>query len=232
MSHYFITATDTDAGKTFISSMLLQTASESELKCFGYKPVASGCEKSTDGLRNDDALQIQAASSIDLPYEQINTYSFKPAIAPHIAAMDSGVAIDLTKITHQYLELRKRYQPDFSLVEGVGGWMVPLDEHCGIPELAKSLELPILVVVKIKLGCINHALLTINAIRAQGLSIKGWIANAVLDDSVSQANIQAIQQRTEVPLLGTISLYNNRTDNDSQKQLEFKKLLAALTAIS
>ena len=228
MCHYFITATDTDAGKTYISSMLLQTAKQSGLKCIGFKPIASGSEVTPEGLRNDDALKIQSANSIALTYEQFNPYSFVPAIAPHIAAQQAGISISIDKITALYKAIVADHQPDFSLLEAVGGWEVPLDDNFGIPDLAKSVSLPIIVVVKIKLGCINHALLTLKAIQAEGLEIKGWIANDVLDDAITRQNIAAIEKRTYVPLLARITHWHEQSANESQRRQEFEDLLAAI----
>lgn len=230
MPHYFITATDTDSGKTFVAAKLLQVASLDGLKCFGFKPIASGCELTDAGLRNDDALKIKAAGSLALPYEAVNLYSFKPAIAPHIAAKNAGEEISLDKIVNHYQALRASNAAELSIVEGVGGWQVPLSDNWGIPELADKLRLPIIVVVKIKLGCINHALLTLESIQHKGLEIKGWVANAVLDDEVSRANISAIQQRTTVPLLGQISLQKESEDKglSEQQYREFGELLNSI----
>jgi len=228
MSHYFITATDTDAGKTFISANLLKSAARLGKKCFGFKPVASGCEQTLEGLRNEDAVSLQQAGSIALSYEQVNLYQFVPAIAPHIAARQAGVKIDLLKSIQHYHGLIQKFKPDFSLVEGVGGWQVPLDDNIAIPDLAKQLDLAVVVVVKIKLGCINHALLTLNAIRSRGVPLKGWIANAVVEDEICRANVQAIQERTEVPLLGKVSLHNMDVPDNSLMENEFNSLFSKL----
>lgn len=249
MPHYFISATDTDAGKTYIGEHLLKAAARRGLSSLGFKPIASGCERQClengeTQLFNDDVLKLQAAASIALDYQQINCYSFEPAIAPHIAAKQLGVDIELAKIQAQYQALMAEYQPQFSIFEAAGGWLVPLNETMSVPELAKAAGLEIILVVKIKLGCINHALLSLESIQARGLPIKGWIANGLLSKdsdnwSVAKENIESIKKRTQIPLLGVISQLESGEDGDEgmqknnsalakQREQEFDSLLAQL----
>ena len=203
MKGWFITGTDTGVGKTFVSAGLLRYLNGCGLSAAGMKPIASGCERTPDGLRNDDAMRIVEASTADLPYELVNPYSFEPPIAPHIAAAKAGVVIEMQRILDCFDAISS--QVDCIVVEGVGGWEVPVTEDAGMPDLAVALGLPVMLVVGIRLGCINHALLTADAVRSRGLELAGWVANRV-DIAVDeeQAIIEAIAKRIGAPLLGNI----------------------------
>ncbi len=209
MPSFFITATDTDAGKTLISALLLHTAKLNKLSTLGFKPIASGIEEYEGQKINIDVELLKSTSTINAPYSIINPYLFSPAIAPHIAAKLINKKIDLNLISKQI----KAYSPqaDFCIVEGVGGWEVPLNSSGGIPDLAEQLNFPIIIVVKIKTGCINHAILTINAIRQKGLKIAGWVANQVEDDKVMEENISSIEEKTGLSCLARIPLYDLQT---------------------
>lgn len=210
MKGFFITATDTEAGKTFVTAGLLHSLSQQGYKTLGFKPIASGCQLTEQGLQNDDALQLIQAASVTLEYPLINPYAFEPAIAPHLAAYQAGVNIDLSVITKIIQE--HQYKADYVLVEGVGGWLVPLSERETVADLAKRLGFPVIVVVNMRLGCINHALLTVQAIEQQGLKVTGWIANQAVNESRKLStpmlnlaeNIQALETRISAPLLGVI----------------------------
>ena len=209
MKAFFITATDTDAGKTFVSAGLLRNWSRQGHKTLGFKPVASGCQNTPEGLRNDDALKLIAAASLSLDYKIINPYSFEPAIAPHIAAQQVGVTIDLQAITSSIFEHQEK--ADYMLVEGVGGWLVPLNAEQNIADLARLLNFPVILVVNLRLGCINHALLTAQAIEQKGLTIAGWIANNAAAENETEKNmacveenIQSLKTRLHAPLLGVL----------------------------
>ena len=210
MKAYFITATDTEAGKTFITAGLLKSLSQQGFKTLGFKPVASGCHRTAQGLQNEDALQLIEAANVTLDYAQINPYAFEPAIAPHIAAAETGVEIDLSVIADTVK--KHQHRADYVLVEGVGGWLVPLNSHQSVADLARQLDFPVIVVVNMRLGCINHALLTISAIEQQGMTIAGWIANQVNDGEMDvaepmlrlQENIQSLKTRIAAPLLGIV----------------------------
>jgi dethiobiotin synthetase len=173
----FITATDTEAGKTWIALGLMSALQQRGLRVAGMKPVASGCVQTAQGLRNSDALMLMRQSGLSLAYEDINPYAFEPAIAPHIAAEESRIGIDLHRIVDACEKLGR--MADFTVVEGVGGWSVPLTETLGVRDLAAALSLPVILVVGLRLGCINHALLTAEAIVRDGLPLAGWIANQV-----------------------------------------------------
>ncbi|WP_341232135.1 dethiobiotin synthase [uncultured Methylophaga sp.] len=200
--HIFVTGTDTEVGKTRISVGLIKVLQQQGLRVAAMKPVASGCEWRDGQLQNEDALALSQQADIKLPYLQVNPYAFEPAIAPHLAAKQVGETISLTVLESQFTAMR--LQADAVVVEGAGGWLVPLNDQQTIADLAKALNLPVVLVVAIKLGCINHALLTVQAIADSGLKLVGWVANDFLDDSQSTAIIQSLKQRIAAPCLGIV----------------------------
>jgi len=203
VSSYFITGTDTGVGKTTMSVALVRKLAQGGQRVVGMKPVASGCQRTPQGLRNSDAERLLAASSIDADYESVNPYAFEPAIAPHLAARDAGIRIELERIVDCYETLATT--TDAVIVEGVGGWRVPLGRVITTEHLAKALNLPIILVVGLRLGCLNHALLTVAAIQDSGLPLAGWIANQV-DPEMDrvQDNIASLVGRISAPLLGSV----------------------------
>jgi len=202
---YFITGTDTGVGKTVVTLGLMQALQARGNTVVAMKPVASGCAPLPAGLRNDDALRLQQQASIELDYAQINPYAFAPAIAPHIAAGQAGVRIDIEYITNKYNELS--CGPDCVLVEGAGGWQVPLNEDETLADLALQLGLGVILVVGIRLGCLNHALLTPAAITAAGCRLSGWVANQLPPaPECAQENINYLKSRISAPLLGVLPI--------------------------
>lgn len=199
---FFVTGTDTEVGKTVISVGLINQLQQQGLRVVAMKPVASGCEMTAQGLRNEDALALQAAADIKVTYEQMNPYAFAPAIAPHIAAQQADTEIDLQRLADVYQQLQQ--QADATVVEGAGGWLVPLNDNQTIADLAVQIKLPVVLVVAIKLGCINHALLSAQSIRSSGLELAGWVANDFLGDSQNAAIIDAINSRIGAPCLGVV----------------------------
>lgn len=177
---FFITGTDTGVGKTFATLWLMQALRERGLSVVGMKPVATGAVWRGGVLVNEDALALQAAASIPLPYAQVNPYVFEPPTSPHIAAAAAGQKINLERIVETFEELRDT--ADCILVEGVGGWKVPLNEREQVADLARVLGLPVILVVGLRLGCLNHALLTEAAFAASGTDFAGWIANRIVGD--------------------------------------------------
>jgi dethiobiotin synthetase len=209
-SSYFITGTDTEVGKTRVSVALLHRLRQQGLCVAGMKPVAAGCEETAEGLRNEDALALQAASSVALPYETLNPYAFAPPIAPHLAASDAGITIEIERILTAYHDIAS--QVDQVVVEGAGGWRVPLNDDQDMSDLAIALGLPVVLVVDIRLGCINHALLSAQAISACGLPLAGWVANHAHGDYTRSAdNIASIGARIGTPLLGVIPYHGDST---------------------
>jgi dethiobiotin synthetase len=199
----FITGTDTAIGKTTIALGLIAALQEKGLTVAAMKPVSAGCEQTENGLRNEDAVNLMQQASIDLPYEVVNPYAFEPAIAPHIVAEKTGTSIDIGLIKERYEEIAKR--ADFIVVEGAGGWLVPINENETMADVAKILSLDVITVVGIRLGCLNHALLTVNNIENYRCKHLGWIANLVSNDvECSAENIQALCQRIRAPMLAKI----------------------------
>jgi dethiobiotin synthetase len=209
----FITGTDTAVGKTYVTQRILQQLSSQSISCIAMKPVASGAIKTTEGLRNNDALKLQQAANVNVPYELINPYCFEPAIAPHLAAQQSGVVIEPSIILDAYHELSSR--ADVVIVEGVGGWQVPLNTQSNkvysISTLAEQLQLPVVLVVGLRLGCLNHAQLSAYSIYNSQCSLVGWIANTVEKDLLhSKEQVQFLQDQISSPLLGHLSWSNNK----------------------
>ena len=191
---FFITGTDTEVGKTWVSCRLLERAREAGLSCYGLKPIAAGCEETADGLRNEDALNLMAASSLTLPYELVNPVALKAAIAPHIAARQEGRRISLSQLAGYVRGALSSHPADLVLVEGAGGWRVPLNDREMLSALAVELNLPVIQVVGMKLGCISHALLTAEAIQADGLRYTGTVANCFGDMDVREENLITLRQ--------------------------------------
>lgn len=201
---FFVTGTDTDVGKTTIAAGLLRAARLAGLSTAAVKPLASGCEAGADGLRNSDALALLAECSLPLSYAEVNPFAFAPAIAPHLAAREAGVQLKVEALAAAVQAVLAQ-QADFTLVEGAGGWRVPLDGQATLAELPVALDLPVILVVGVRLGCINHALLTAEAIARDGLRLAGWVAN-VLDPQTSRLddNLRTLTERLAAPCLGRV----------------------------
>ncbi|HET7650748.1 MAG TPA: dethiobiotin synthase [Gammaproteobacteria bacterium] len=203
MAGWFVTGTDTEIGKTRISCGLLRAFAAAGLRSAGMKPVASGSMRTPDGLRNEDALALQQSASVPLPYELVNPYAFEPPIAPHIAAAEAGVRIELQPILDAYAHVSAR--SEITIVEGVGGWCVPLSDQIALPQLARALELPVIMVVGMRLGCLNHAVLTARAIREDGLQLAGWVANGIAAEFPrARENLATLREAIAAPLLGEV----------------------------
>ncbi len=197
---FFLTGTDTDVGKTHVACALLHRARRAGRTAVGLKPVAAGTDERGD---NDDVLRLRAASSLQLPADIVNPYCFAPAIAPHIAAAEDGVEIDFDRIAETVRSARQ--QADFVIVEGAGGFCVPFGIDRNGADLAAQLQLPVILVVGMRLGCLNHALLTAEAIAARGLIIAGWVANCVTPDMLRfDENLATLEELLLAPLLGVV----------------------------
>ncbi len=209
-SGYFITGTDTGVGKTLIASALVHQFAQSGLKSIGMKPVAAGCELVNGELISEDVTRLIAASNVTAPLAQLNPYAFAPAVAPHIAAKQAGVEIELTTIQEAYQALAQN--ADIVIVEGVGGFCVPLGDGMNTTDLAQALNLPIILVVGMRLGCLNHALLTVEAIQARSLILAGWIANQIDPQMAAfEENLDTLKQRIPAPCVATV-LWNGKPD--------------------
>ncbi|AJJ36735.1 dethiobiotin synthase [Yersinia rochesterensis] len=209
---WFITGTDTDVGKTVASCALLQAAALEGYRTAGYKPVASGSQMTADGLRNSDALALQANSTQVLSYAQVNPLTLLEATSPHIASVSEGQEIHLPVLSEGLRQLEQ--SADWILVEGAGGWFTPLSSQATFADWVQQEQLPVIMVVGIKLGCINHALLTALAIKQAGLSLVGWVANEVIPAGRRQAEYMAtLTQMISAPLLGVIPHLDDLADN-------------------
>jgi len=205
---FFVTGTDTGVGKTLICCALLHGFAALGKSVIGMKPVAAGAVRDARGLTNDDVALLRAASNVEAPLALVNPYCFEPPIAPHLAAEQAGAAIELELILDAYRNLSAA--ADIVIVEGVGGFCVPLNHSEDSADLAQRLGLPVILVVGLRLGCLNHALLTAHSIRAQGLTLAGWIANRI-DPAMAAAerNVAALVERLPAPLLGDIEFTTN-----------------------
>jgi dethiobiotin synthetase len=203
MKGVFVTGTDTDCGKTEVGLGVMVALKRRGLRVLGMKPIASGCERTADGLRNEDALRLQAEGSLEVDYDLVNPYCFEPPIAPHIAAGRAGLEIELEVIRDRAHKLAA--QADFLVVEGVGGWRVPLGPALSVSDLPLSLGLPVVLVVGLKLGCINHSLLTAESVRATGNRLIGWIANQMEPNMRARdENLATLAALLGVPCLGVV----------------------------
>ncbi|MEE9397927.1 MAG: dethiobiotin synthase [Methylococcales bacterium] len=200
---YFVTGTDTGVGKTWVTLGLMEYKKRQGYRVAGMKPVASGAKRYSNALRNDDAVKIQRQCSIELPYRTVNPYAFEPPVPPHIAASLAGIIISVEEI--QKICQRIREQVDCVFVEGVGGWDVPLNKDFAVSDLAKLLNIPVILVVGLRLGCLNHASLTYKAIKSSGAVCAGWVANQVDSEYLYiDENIATLKDFFCAPLLGFV----------------------------
>lgn len=219
----FVTGTDTEVGKTEITLGLIKALRALGWRVSGMKPVASGCGVTPEGLRNGDALRISAATSNQVEYGLINPFAFEPAVAPHLAAAQVGEQISFSIIGDAFQELSDN--SDITVVEGVGGWRVPLGLEGDLSDLAEVLGLPVILVVGLRLGCINHALLTVESIDRKGLKLAGWVANAVDPAmALSEENITTLREEITAPCLGVIPWMENLTAEAVATRLDLRPL--------
>ncbi len=202
---YFITGTDTDAGKTVAAKALLDALNQQQLQTLAMKPVASGCEWQQDRWMNADARVLRAAMSMECDYPLTNPLAFEPAIAPHIAAQLAAIEITSERLQQSLTEVLA-LQPDALVIEGAGGWELPLSRTYTMPEFVQTSGAEVILVVGMKLGCLNHAVLSARAITADGCKLAGWIAVDTGAEPMPfrQQNIDTLQQRLNAPCLGEI----------------------------
>ena len=210
MKEFFITGTDTNAGKTHVTSLLLKLLAQHKKNAIGFKPLAAGCEMAFDQLVNADALMLMESATVSAKYDVINPFAFAPPIAPHQAAEQVGVNIPLDKLSTAYSTL-KQQGADYHLTEGAGGWALPINNIDYLYDWVKAEQLPVILVVGMKLGCLNHALLTAAHMQSLGINCVGWIANQV-DPNMDeyQANLDSLKARLPFPILA-ISPYSEQT---------------------
>lgn len=203
-TNYFITGTDTDCGKTHVACALVRALRSQGLTVAPYKPVAAGAELIDNQLQNEDAIKLIEAAGASWAYEQVNPYCFPDPVSPHLTARDVGVEVEL-EVLKQGAEILSQ-QADCLVVEGAGGWFVPLSDQLDIADLAVALNLPVILVVGLRLGCLNHARLSAQAIQQSGVPIAGWIGTQV-DPNMErlQDNLETLKQCLPIPFLGFLA---------------------------
>lgn len=222
---YFITGTDTEIGKTTIAAALLHAAQLRGMSTAAVKPVAAGCERTADGLRNEDALTLMSQCQPSLPYDLINPVALVAAIAPHIAAQEEGVALTAEMLATACQAVFER-NANLTVVEGAGGWRVPLNGQQTLADLAGLLGIPVIMVVGMRLGCINHALLTAEAIKADGLVLAGWVANRVDPDmGRPEENLATLKLLIDAPCLGVVPWLEQPSADSISAHLDISSLL-------
>jgi dethiobiotin synthetase len=229
---YFITGTDTEIGKTTIAAGLLHAARARGMTTAAVKPIAAGCVHTADGLRNDDALTLQAECAPPLDYQRLNPVALEPAIAPHIAAVEAGMEVTARQLATACRNVFED-NADLTLVEGAGGWRVPLNAGETLADVAVELGEQVILVVGLRLGCINHALLTLEAIAADGLYLAGWVANQI-DPQMDrqQPNLDTLKQLIPAPLLGVVPQLNPLTIEQVASHLELDALFETTSGLS
>jgi dethiobiotin synthetase len=199
----FVTGTDTGVGKTRVATALCRVFARRGARVGAMKPIASGSELTPEGLRNEDALALRAAMTVRAAYEEVNPYAFGAAVAPHIAARDAGTTIDFAVLDRAYERLC--LQSDVLIVEGAGGWLVPIDAGRSFADLAQHWQLGVVLVIGMRLGCLNHALLTARAIAGSGLTLCGWVANRVEESFPRcEENLAFLRDALRAPCLGVV----------------------------
>ncbi|ELV8625921.1 ATP-dependent dethiobiotin synthetase BioD [Vibrio cidicii] len=223
---FFVAGTDTDVGKTVASKAILHALAAREIKTIGYKPVAAGSEKTAEGWRNSDALHLQAAATVDVAYEDVNPYALELPASPHIAAKHEQVTIDYALLSDKLAQHKQN--ADVVLVEGAGGWRVPISDEESLSTWVQQEQLPVILVVGIKLGCLSHALLTAEVIKSDGLNLIGWVANRVNPGTEHYADIiEMLEMRLAVPKLGEIPYIPKAKRKDLAKYIDVTALLGA-----
>lgn len=223
----FIAGTDTGVGKTLVACALLRGLAATGLRVVGMKPVAAGATRRRGAWHNEDVALLRAAGNVDAPQAWINPYCFAPAIAPHIAAREAGSTIRMTPIVRCYAQLARR--ADVVVVEGVGGLVVPLGRTFDAADIPGRLSLPVVLVVGLRLGCLNHALLTVEALQSRGLRLAGWIANRIDPDMArAKQNLQELRRRIKAPLFGDVRYARNPRAQHVVRMLDINRLNTAI----
>ncbi len=222
----FITGTDTDVGKTLVTSCLVEELQKNNFSVTAIKPIAAGCEQIDGQLVNSDALLLQKSMRQNIDYEKVNPVALKLAVAPHIAASEENMNLNV-----EFLQAKcaiVQFETDFLLVEGAGGWLVPLNDSETLADFVVAESLDVVLVVGMKLGCINHALLTMQSIQSSGSNVIGWVANCIDPDmSVVEENIQTLIERLDIPLIATIPYL--QTENLVQDAVNYVNIAPLLS---
>lgn len=221
---FFIAGTDTDVGKTVASKAILNALAEKDLKTIGYKPVAAGSDKTEQGFRNSDALYLQDAATVSVAYDDVNPYALELPASPHIAAIRENVEIEYSVLSDKLAEHKQI--SDIVLVEGAGGWRVPVSKQDCLSSWVQQEKLPVVLVVGIKLGCLSHAMLTLDAIKADGIEVIGWVANRVNPGTEHYAEIiEMLENKIAAPKLGEIPYVPKVKRKDLAKYIDVSPLL-------
>lgn len=217
MTCIFVTGTDTDVGKTLVSSALLLRLAQGGYRTLAMKPVAAGAALTEHGLRNDDALQLRAAMNVTgVEYSELNPVCLAPPVAPHLAAEQVNQRLTVRDLTEHFKSLRAAYAHDLMLVEGAGGWQVPLNEEESLADFVEAIGAKVVLVVGLKLGCLNHTLLTIADLQHRGIEVLGWVANQAQPEAMAlqTENVAWLKRRLPIPLLGTIPFLEKTAEAD------------------
>lgn len=221
----FVTGTDTDVGKTVVSAGILANANQQGFSTVGFKPISAGCEDTSAGLRNEDAMILKNTASIDCDYDLINPIAYQAPIAPHIAAKHNNETIDLVRVDQSYTQLLAK-QPELLLVEGAGGWQLPITDKHYFSQWVSEKQLDVILVVGIKLGCLNHALLTAQAIAASNANLIGWVANSLTADIANYTDmVDTLSVALEKPLLGEIPYFAKGEAQTPELYLDLSSIL-------
>ena len=221
---FFIAGTDTEVGKTVVSKAILQALAAHGLTTIGYKPVAAGCKETDDGLKNSDALHLQEAATKDIAYDDVNPYALLSPTSPHIAAKQDGVNIEYSVLSDKLEEHKK--SADVVLVEGAGGWRVPISDDECLSSWVQKEKMPVVLVVGIKLGCLSHAMLSVEAIQNDGLEIIGWAANRINPGTENYADIiKMLEEKIPAPKLGEIPYVPSVKRRDIGKYMNVSAIL-------
>lgn len=223
---FFVAGTDTDVGKTVASKAILQALAEKNFSTIGYKPVAAGSDKTEFGYRNSDAIHLMRVATCERPYNDVNPYALELATSPHIAAKHENVSIDFDLLSDKLLQHKNK--ADVVLVEGAGGWRVPVSDEDYLSSWVKKEQLPVVLVVGIKLGCLSHAMLTAEAIRADGLNLVGWVANRINPGTENYADIiSLLEANMGAPKLGEIPYVPSAKRSNLGRYINIEPLLSS-----
>ncbi|MGQ4275937.1 dethiobiotin synthase [Pseudidiomarina sp. E22-M8] len=207
MTCIFVTGTDTDVGKTLVSTAILQRLAEGGFQTLAMKPIAAGADQTEHGLRNSDALQLAAAMTVpNVAYHQLNPICLAPPVAPHLAAAQVNHRLNVSDLVEATASLRQSYVHELLMIEGAGGWQVPLNDHETFADFVSEIGAKVVLVVGLKLGCLNHTLLTMADLQQRGIKVIGWVANQVQSEpmALQTENVAWLQQHLKLPLLATI----------------------------
>ena len=223
---YFVAGTDTGVGKTWVSCRLLEAAGQLGKAALGLKPVAAGAELEFEGsMENEDAVALKKASTISIGIRELNPVCLPAPLSPHIAAKWAGAKLDVTYVKNALAPGLSK-SADLCLIEGAGGWRVPINDTETMADLAVALKLPVILVIGLRLGCLNHALLTAEAIKRDGLKLFGWVANELsINMTAVEENVATLKRQMPAPMLARVPYSQNFDVSVGLPQIDINKLL-------